>query len=200
MLLKRQKKRMLTLILPNSIKLGEKEYSIRSDYRAGIRLMQMFEDPELTDSEKLFIAMKVIFKDAVIPGVYLQKALEKTVWFLNGGELNQTSSAGNQRRLYSWNQDLRFIIAAVDRTVGVSVRGKAFFHWWDFLSAFSEIGESSFTTIVSQRLLKQKGKQTESDIEWWAENADIAELKVQRSKEEQNAVDRFNKLLKEGNG
>ena len=198
MLLKRQKKRMLTLT--NSIKLGEKEYSIRSDYRAGIRLMQMFEDPELTDSEKLFIAMKVIFKDAVIPGVYLQEALEKTVWFLNGGELNQTSSSGSQRRLYSWNQDLRFIIAAVDKTVGFSIRGKAFFHWWDFLSAFSEVGESSFTTIVSQRLLKQKGKQTESDIDWWAENADIAELKIQRSKEERDAVDRFNKLLKEGNG
>ena len=197
-LLKRQKKRMLTL--PNSIKLGEKEYSIRSDYRAGIRLMQMFEDPELTDSEKLFIAMKVIFKNAVIPGVYLQEALEKTVWFLNGGELNQTSSSGSQRRLYSWNQDLRFIIAAVDKTVGFSIRGKAFFHWWDFLSAFSEVGESSFSTIVSQRLLKQKGKQTESDIDWWAENADIAELKIQRPKEEQDVVDRFNKLLKEGNG
>lgn len=191
---------MLTLTLPKSIKLGEKEYPIRNDYRVGIRLMQMFEDPELTDSEKLFIAMRVIFKDAVISGIYLQEALEKTVWFLNGGDLNQTSSAGSQRRLYSWNQDLRFIIAAVDKTVGFSVRGKAFFHWWDFLSAFSEVGESSFSTIVSQRLLKQKGKQTESDIEWWAENADIAELKIQRSKEEQDAVDRFNKLLKEGNG
>ena len=191
---------MLTLTLPKSIKLGEKEYPIRSDYRVGIRLMQMFEDPELTDSEKLFIAMRVIFKDAVISGIYLQEALEKTVWFLNGGDLNQTSSAGSQRRLYSWNQDLRFIIAAVDKTVGFSVRGKAFFHWWDFLSAFSEVGESSFSTIVSQRLLKQKGKQTESDIEWWADNADIAELRVQRSREEQNAVDRFNKLLKEGNG
>lgn len=188
------------LTLPNSIKLGEKEYSIRNDYRVGIRLMQMFEDPELTDSEKLFIAMRVIFKDAVISGIYLQEALEKTVWFLNGGDLNQTSSAGSQRRLYSWNQDLRFIIAAVDKTVGFSVRGKAFFHWWDFLSAFSEVGESSFSTIVSQRLLKQKGKQTESDIEWWADNADIAELRVQRSREEQDAVDRFNKLLKEGNG
>ncbi|EJU23343.1 Gp15 family bacteriophage protein [Mogibacterium sp. CM50] len=193
---------MLTLTLPKSIKLGEKEYSIRSDYRVGIRLMQMFEDLELTDSEKLFIAMRVIFKDAVISGIYLQEALEKTVWFLNGGDLNQTSSAGSrsQRRLYSWNQDLRFIISAVDKTVGFSVRGKAFFHWWDFLSAFSEVGESSFSTIVSQRLLKQKGKQTESDIEWWADNADIAELRVQRSREEQDAVDRFNKLLKEGNG
>ena len=191
---------MLTLTLPKSIKLGEKEYPIRSDYRVGIRLMQMFEDPELTDSEKLFIAMRVIFKDAVISGIYLQEALEKTVWFLNGGDLNQTSSAGSQRRLYSWNQDLRFIIAAVDKTVGFSVRGKAFFHWWDFLSAFSEVGESSFSTIVSQRLLKQKGKQTESDIEWWADNADIAELRVQRSREEQDAVDRFNKLLKEVNG
>lgn len=191
---------MLTLTLPKSIKLGEKEYPIRNDYRVGIRLMQMFEDPELTDSEKLFIAMRVIFKDAVISGIYLQEALEKTVWFLNGGDLNQTSSAGSQRRLYSWNQDLRFIIAAVDKTVGFSVRGKAFFHWWDFLSAFSEVGESSFSTIVSQRLLKQKGKQTESDIEWWADNADIAELRVQRSREEQDAVDRFNKLLKEGNG
>ena len=191
---------MLTLTLPKSIKLGEKEYPIRSDYRVGIRLMQMFEDPELTDSEKLFIAMRVIFKDAVISGIYLQEALEKTVWFLNGGDLNQTSSAGSQRRLYSWNQDLRFIIAAVDKTVGFSVRGKAFFHWWDFLSAFSEVGESSFSTIVSQRLLKQKGKQTESDIEWWADNVDIAELRVQRSREEQDAVDRFNKLLKEGTG
>ena len=61
-----------------------------------------------------------------------------------------------------------------------------------------ESGECVFNTIVHQRKLKRTGKQTKADKEWWAENKDIAELKVEFTDDEKAILDEFNALLKGG--
>ena len=66
------------------------------------------------------------------------------------------------------------------------------------MSAFFESGECVFNTIVHQRKLKKTGKQTKADREWWAENKDIAELKIELTADEQEVLDTFNALLKGG--
>ena len=66
------------------------------------------------------------------------------------------------------------------------------------MSAFFETGECVFNTIVHQRKLKKTGKQSKADKEWWAENRDIAELKVELTSDEQEILDAFNALLKGG--
>lgn len=189
---------MYPLKLAKSVKIAGKDYKVNSDFRAGIKLMQLFEDRKLTDEEKALIAVRVLFYDKVSIE-HFEEAMRRAIWFLDGGEdVTDSETRGSNRRMYSWKQDIRFILSAVDKTIGYSVRNCEYLHWWDFLSAFSEIGESTFTTIVTQRNLKRKGKQTESDIEWWSENQDIAELKIEKTDEEQAAVDTFNRMLEEG--
>lgn len=187
------------LTLPTALRIGGKEYPIRSDFRVGIRLMQMFEDPELEPNEKMLIATKAIFAEQ-IPIEHMEEAMKGAMCFLDGGggADEEVGKFKASRRLYSWKQDIRFILAAVDKSIGFSVRGQEYLHWWDFLSAFGEVGESAFSTIVNQRLLKQKGQQSDADREWWAENLEIAELKVERSADERAAIAKFNNLLKEG--
>lgn len=188
------------LKLPSSLTLQGKEYAINADFRPCISIMQIFERPDLTDEEKLMCMVGILYVDE-IPVELLEEAATQATWFLNAGDTGTGEGKANKYgRLFSWEQDLRFIISAIDRTVGCSVRGKDFFHWWDFYSAFMEIGECVFTTLVHQRKLKKTGKQTKTDKEWWSDNKDIAELNVEKqlTPAEQSAAAEFYRLLNGG--
>lgn len=188
------------LQLPSSLILQGREYAINADFRPCIYIMQIFERGDLSDHEKILCMVGILYKDA-IPAPLLEDAAEQAVWFLNGGEENSNSSGGRSYgRLMSWKQDLRYILAAVDKVVGDSVRSRAYMHWWDFLSAYYEIGDCTFTTIVHQRKLRKTGKQTKQDKEWWAENKGIAELQTeeQLTPAEKAAIAEFYRLLEGG--
>lgn len=187
------------LKLPSSLYVQGQKYAINADFRPCISIMQIFERADLTDHEKIVCMVGILYVDE-IPAELLEEAAEQATWFLNGGETGGEGKGKNYGRLFSWEQDLRFIVAAVDKASGGSVRGRDFFHWWDFMSAFMEIGECVFSTLVHQRKLKKTGKQSKADKEWWADNKDIAELRVEKqlSAAEKFAVAEFNRLLNGG--
>ena len=139
------------LYLPSSLEIHGKEYAINADFRPCISIMQIFERADLTDSEKIQVMVGILFIEDV-PTRLMEEAAMKAVWFLNCGEETheEGKTADQYGRLFSWNQDLRYIISAVDRASGGSVRARDFFHWWDFVSCFMESGECTFGTIVHQ--------------------------------------------------
>lgn len=186
------------LKLPTSFLLQGREYAINADFRPCVNIMRMFERTDLTDSEKIECMVEIFYKDT-IPYRLVPEAAQKAVWFLNLGDESIDKKQGFPLgRLFSWEQDLKFIISAVDKSAGFSIRSREFYHFWEFMSAFFESGECVFSTIVHQRKLKRTGKQTKADKEWWAENKDIAELKVELTADEQEVLDAFNALLKGG--
>lgn len=186
------------LKLPTSFLLQGREYAINADFRPCVNIMRMFERTDLTDSEKIECMVEIFYKDT-IPYRLVPEAAQKAVWFLNLGDESIDKKQGFPLgRLFSWEQDLKFIISAVDKSAGFSIRSREFYHFWEFMSAFFESGECVFNTIVHQRKLKRTGKQTKADKEWWAENKDIAELKVELTADEQEVLDAFNALLKGG--
>jgi len=189
---------MSILYLPEELEVGSKKYKINSDFRPCTSILEIFEKNDLTEQEKVEVMVGILYEDE-IPDSYFIEAAEKAVWFLNCGIDNGTSSGGgvDYGRLYSWEQDARFIIPSIDRVLGFSSRRAEHLHWWEFIGAFMEVGECTFTTLVHQRKLKKTGKQTKSDKEWWMENKDIAELKLESllTLEEQEALNKFNALL-----
>lgn len=185
------------LKLPSSFFLQGREYAFNADWRPCVNIMRMFERNDLTDSEKIECMVEIFYKDE-IPYRLVPEAAQKAVWFLNLGNETTDKKGSSVGRLFSWEQDLKFIISAVDKSAGFSIRSKEFYHFWEFMSAFFESGECVFNTIVHQRKLKKTGKQTKADREWWAENKDIAELKVELTADEQEVLDTFNALLKGG--
>lgn len=188
------------LTLPSSLSLQGQEYAINADWRPCVNIMRMFERTDLSDTEKILCMVGILYKDE-IPDSLVTEAAEQAVWFLNLGEVaDGKKNALSLGRLFSWEQDLKFIISAVDKSAGFSIRSREFYHFWEFVSAFFETGECVFNTIVHQRKLKKTGKQSKADKEWWAENRDIAELKVELTSDEQEILDAFNALLKGGRG
>lgn len=185
------------LKLPTSLTVKGRDFAINADFRPCVNIMRMFERTDLTDSEKIECMVGILYKDE-IPRRYLVDAAQEAVWFLNLGEDVQGKGNRGVGRLFSWEQDLKFIISAVDKSAGFSIRSKDFYHFWEFMSAFFESGECVFNTLVHQRKLKKTGKQTKADKEWWAENREIAELKMTLTQDEQEVLDRFNALLRGG--
>lgn len=185
------------LKLPVTLNVKGRDFAINADFRPCLNIMRMFERNDLTDREKIECMVGILFVDE-IPDELLPDAAQEAVWFLNLGEDVQSKGNRGVGRLFSWEQDLKFIISAVDKSAGFSIRSREFYHFWEFMSAFFESGECVFNTLVHQRKLKKTGKQTKSDREWWADNRDIAELKIELTHEEQEILDRFNALLRGG--
>lgn len=188
------------LKLPSSLEVQGVQLAINADWRPCVNIMRMFERQDLTDSEKILCMVEILYVDEV-PDSMVADAAEQAIWFLNMGDdprakaSGKTSSAG---RLFSWEQDLKYIISAVEHASHVSIRSQEFYHFWEFMSAFFETGECILNTLIHQRKLKKTGKQSKMDREWWAENKDIAELKVELTTDEQEVLDAFNALLKGG--
>lgn len=186
------------LKLPTALVVQGQEYAINADWRPCVNIMRMFERNDLTDGEKMLCMVEILYKDE-IPDEIAVEAAEQGAWFLNLGEdTSKVRSGRSVGQLFSWEQDLKYIIAAVDKSAGFSIRAKEFYHFWEFTSAFLESGECIFNTLVHQRKLKKTGKQTKVDKEWWAENKDIAELKHGFTEDEQEVLNAFNALLKGG--
>lgn len=183
------------MTLPKTLNLGGEICDINSDFRPCFGIMQVFEREDLSNAEKLVIMVGILFVKAV-PNEHFDEAIDKALWFLNGGE-TETKQNNNYGRLYSWEQDAKYIISAVDITLGVSCRSLNYLHWWDFTSALMECKECTFSALIHQRKIRKQGKQSKIDKEWWAENRGIAELKhkIVLTQEEQEAYDKFNKLL-----
>jgi hypothetical protein len=188
------------LKLPSSLEVQGVQLAINADWRPCVNIMRMFERQDLTDSEKILCMVEILYVNEV-PDSMVADAAEQAIWFLNLGDdprtkaSSKTSSTG---RLFSWEQDLKYIISAVEHASHVSIRSQEFFHFWEFMSAFFETGECILNTLIHQRKLKKTGKQSKMDREWWAENKDIAELKVELTTDEQEVLDAFNALLKGG--
>lgn len=189
---------MNILTLPSSLNLQGKEYAINADFRPCVSIMQVFERGDLTAEEKIMCMVGILYVDDIPPHL-LEEAATQASWFLNCGEQGGHGNGRDYGRLFSWDQDLRFILAGIEKHTG-SIRSKEFFHWWEFVSAFMEVGECVFSTIVHQRKLKKTGKQTKADKEWWTDNIDIAELQIEKelTYAEKVALSEFYKKLEGG--
>lgn len=188
------------LKLPVSLNVQGQELAINADWRPCVNVMRMFERTDLTDTEKILCMVEILYVDEV-PDSLVSDAAEQAIWFLNLGEdprEKETTRAHSTGRLFSWEQDLKYIISAVEHSAGIPIRSKDFYHFWEFMSAFFESGDCILNTLIHQRKQKKLGKQTKAEREWWAENKDIAELKVELTKDEQEVLDAFNALLKGG--
>lgn len=77
-----------------------------------------------------------------------QEACQKACEFIDCGIKND----GKPRpRTMDWEQDAPIIIPAVNKVNNAEVRATDYMHWWTFFGLYMEIGESTFSTVVSIR-------------------------------------------------
>lgn len=174
--------------LPESVFVNGHEYAIRTDYRVVLDLLTALSDPDMqgeTEAETALIraelTQKIMFVDEILEAD-LEGCLQAIVEFV---DMDLTEDENKKApRLMDWEQDANLIIPAVNKVLGREIRAERM-HWWTFLSAYMEIGECSFSHILSIRQKRAKGKKLEKwEQEYVAENKNVVLLREKMTDED----------------
>ena len=190
--------------LPESLMVGGKTYKIRTDYRNVLQIFEAFQDPELTQEEKLVVAIYLLFEDfpsvhdvlcAAGQGFDLEEAMLRMSWIIHAGAPEGDMS---EFPVYSWMQDEQMIFSAVNKVAGTETRALPYLHWWTFLGWFNEIGEGNFSYIVGIRNKLGRGRKLDKhEKEFLARNKGLVKLERPRTREEQEQEAQYKDLLEE---
>ena len=180
---------------PTSLNIGGIDYAIRTDYRAVLDLFAALNDPECfgeTEEETNLIHANIILRIMFpncdnIPAEHIQEALDKVAEFIDMG----ISEDRKKPKTMDWEQDAPILIPAINKVLNCEIRAEKHIHWWTFMGAYMEIGESLFSNIIHIRQKKAKGKKLEKwEQDFYNENKSLIDFKQkdQRSNEEKEKL------------
>ena len=131
-------KELLTGNLPDSFLIGGREYHISSDFRAMLRLEEIFSAEELTDEEKAERALKLFYGCIPEP---LEEAVDRLCYFWGCGRQEKkrhgktTGADFYQPPIYSFTHDAGLIYGAFLTQYGIDLSRKSL-HWWQFMAPY----------------------------------------------------------------
>lgn len=178
---------------PESVEIDGVEYEINADFRVGVEIMLAFEDPDLTDSDKQYVMLNLLYKE-IPPDI--AKACELAVLFLDCGEERTDGECGDATRLYSFSHDAKYIYSAIRQSHGIDLETVKYLHWWKFCYLFMDLREDCFfQQMLHLRRQKSEGKLTKEERAVYVRMHDILDLPAQMTAEESEDVDEFMTLL-----
>jgi hypothetical protein len=185
--------------LPTSLDVGGVDYAIRTDYRNILRIFSAFNDPELSDSEKVYVCMKRLYVDfEKIPNGLYEQAYTAATQFIECGMHEDTPGP----RTVNWDKDEQLIFPAVNKVAGTEVRSLSYLHWWTFLGYYQSIDHDGlFGFILTIRQKKARGKKLEKyEQEFYRSNVNLCRIedKPVPQKAEDTMKAMFDSLPEEG--
>ena len=173
--------------LPIAVKISGKSHTIRNkcDYRVVLDVICALNDNELTEEEKVKCALFIFYEDVLAIDDF-ETAIKEMFRIINGGE-EQDETQESKPSLMDWEHDFPQLAPPVSRVLGYDVRTPdKYTHWYSFLGGYMEIGECTFSTIVSIRSKRAKGKKLESwEEEYLREHRKMVELPRKLTTEEE---------------
>lgn len=185
--------------LPTSLNVGGTDCKIRTDYRVILDILAAMNDPDIFEpgmsrekmqQEKVMTMLQILYIDFdSMPPRDWKEAAEKACDFIDCGIKDDGKP---KPRTMDWEQDAPLIVPAINKSVKIDVRSVKYMHWWTFFGLYMEIGESTFSTVVSIRDKKRRGKKLEKwEQEFYRNNKHLVDLKarrMERSEEEKDAL------------
>ena len=187
---------------PKTLTIAGKEYKIRTDYRDILTILEAFEDKNLLKQEKLKVMITILFEEK--PPL-IEETFEKSYMFLDVDiealagikKKNKNSTVSQEEtKLYSFVKDWQLIVAAMNRYFGCSIREMPYLHWFDFIAAFNNLGECSFTSVVDLRRRKKQGKLDKEEKQYYYKNRDWLDLDYEEI-DYKSVIDELNSKLTE---
>lgn len=172
-------------VLPKTLEIDGEQYAIRSDFRVALMIFQAYNNPDLTPVEKWLICINCLFAETPKD---LAAALEKAMWFLDGGDAPKAKAA--PAKLFDWEQDESLIFPAINKTAGYETRERDYLHWWTFLGFFNEMGEGLYSQVMNIRQKRAKGKRLEKwEQEFFNSHKEMIILREKLTAAEQKEFD-----------
>lgn len=180
--------------LPETVEFGGREWKINTDFRDVLNILTAFEDPELTNEEKAYVCLYNIYPEfEKIPKSLIQQAYDAAIEFIDHGHPDDKKPS---KKTMDWEQDAPLIFPAVNRVAGFETRSADYIHWWTFMGYFMEIKDSTYSTVLSLRQKKARGKKLEKyEQEYWKNNRGICELRRKETEEDKEEKARLEAIL-----
>ena len=177
--------------LPTSAVINGTEYDIRSDYRAILDIISVMCDSSANDKERAYVTLSIFYPDfESIPSSDYQEALDFCLLFINGGVDEKPGPP--KPKVMDWKQDFPLIVSPINKALGFEIRSVDYLHWWTFLAAYQEIGDCLFAHVVSIRRKKKRGQKLDkSDQQFYRENRQLIDLRVEMTTEEKDILDEW---------
>lgn len=175
--------------LPLSVEINGEKQLIRNkcDYRVVLDVISALNDNDLTDDEKIQCALYIFYEDISTIDDF-ETAVNEMFKIINGGD-SEKESKSNKPRLMDWEHDFQIIAPPINRVLSTEIRSAEYVHWFTFLGAYMEIGECTFSTVVSIREKKQKGKKLDKwEVDYIREHREMVELPKKLTVEEQELL------------
>lgn len=173
--------------LPISVEIDGTEHNIRNkcDYRVVLDVISALNDEELDMQYRIECALFIFYED--FTGLKnVQTAIVEMMKIINLGE-EIKGEEQHKPQLMDWQHDFTNLAPPISRVLGYSVRdAENYTHWYDFIGAYMEIGECTFSNIVSIREKRLKGKKLEKwEQEFYKENRKLVDLPRKLTSEEE---------------
>lgn len=163
---------------------------IRTDYRIGVQIQLCISDPDLSDSEKTWTALSLLYGNG-IPD--LQTALEGLSWFMSCGDA-PAREEDSSPAVYSFEQDAGRIVSAFRKVFGIDLSREKL-HWFEFVAMLGDLGGTAFANVIDIRTTNESDVDKRKRAEFIRMKNRFA-LSAQYTAEEQAEIDEFMARLK----
>ena len=185
-------------LVPTTVNIDNKEYEINSDFRTSILFEMMMQDKNLSDEDKIFMALELYYP--IIPP-NIKEAINKMLWFYRCGK-DILSSKGNGKGnistpIYSFEHDDDYIYSAFMDQYGIDLQDIEYLHWWKFKAMFKGLKEDNEIVRImgyrSMDLSKIKDKEQKA---YYKKMKELYKIPI--SKDEKEKLDEITEALLHG--
>ena len=129
-------------------------FRLDTDFRIGIQIYLLREDPDITEIEKFTLASNLLFVDEKPDDV---KEIEECIKYFLGGWSHDKPGKERNTKLMDFDIDQWRIFSAFYSQYHIDL-SIASMHWWQFMGMLSALGECSYTQVIDIRNRKVKPK------------------------------------------
>lgn len=187
--------------LPQTLKVCNVDYAIRSDFRDILKIIAAYNDKDLSEQEKVFVCLSRVYKNLD----KMPKDKDTYAAAFSAATEFMECHLSNDRpspKVVNWEKDEQLIFPAINKVAGMEVRAVPYLHWWTFLGYFQAIDrEDLWGVVLTIRQKKALGKKLEKhEKDFLAANRELCSL--ERKEDRQTPEDQmraiYEQLLKEG--
>lgn len=174
-------------------------YPIDSDFQTGIQISQCMVDTELSEAERFYTAVNLLFPDEECrPGN--DEAAEGITWFLTEFHHDNNANKKTDVKVMDFDIDQWRIYAAFRSQYHIDLNTERM-HWFTFMGLLSNLDECAFTNVMNIRQKEITSKMSHEEKKAIKQAKSVFAIHPTKEKEEhlsdveQQAVDEFRKLM-----
>ncbi|MCI8420451.1 MAG: hypothetical protein HFF79_08130 [Oscillospiraceae bacterium] len=182
--------------LPEQVKIAQRDYQIRTDFRIFILFEMLWQDERIEVREKVKRSLSLCYPE--IP-FYYSEAADALVWFYScGKEKNSKQKKGSgsfkqKERIYSFEHDADYIYAAFMSQYGIDLQDIEYLHWWKFRALFHSLTrENEFVKIMEYRSVEITADMPKEQQDFYRKMKKMYALPIPKDEEDkQNELEKI---------